>query len=145
MGWNKRSQSAPVAVATSEPIAEADSAVVAALPPIGMSDKTADRIRAFLMSVRPLRGVADVDGGDKYQRGRVLIERMAMSAKDEDHPSIALSPTHCADVLLFLSSIEPFEPATWWSDPKDSPSHVIGFVFVLRTLERSLRSKEAQS
>ena len=133
VGADARAQSAP---ATSD---------ATALPPIGASDQTADRIRAFLMSVRPLQGVADIEGGEKYQRGRALIERMALSAKEEEDPTIVLSPQHCADVLSFLRNIEPLAPRTWWEDPADAPSHVVGFVFVLRTLECSLRSKEAQS
>jgi hypothetical protein len=111
------------------------------LPAIGISDNTGHRIRAFLASVRPLRGVADVECDDRYQRGRALIERMAISAKGEGKPSIVLSATHCADVLRFLHHVEPLEPQRWWEDPDDSPSHLVGFMFVLQTLEKSLRWK----
>ena len=140
--WNSRPHTVGADVRTQSAAATSDAT---ALPPIGASDQTADRIRAFLMSVRPLQGVADIEGGGRYQRGRALIERMALSAKEEEDPTIVLSPLHCADVLKFLSSVEPLEPQTWWQDPDDAPSHLVGFEFVLRTLERSLRSKESQS
>ena len=94
-------------VAERTPIAEP-------LPPVRASDETAHRIRAFLASMRPLRGFGMGDN-DQYQRGRVLIERMAMSARGTDDPSIVLSPAHCAAVLSFLSSVEPLEPQTWWN------------------------------
>jgi hypothetical protein len=70
---------------------------------------------------------------------------MAMSAKDEDDPSITLSADHSAHVLHFLSCVEPLEPVVWWEDPDDSPSHLVEFVFVLRTLEKSLREKESHA
>ena len=111
----------------------------------GASDQTADRIRAFLMSVRPLRGASHVADLDEYQRGRVTIERMANASHDTDEPDFVVTHSEAADVLKFLTWTEPFEPSNWWTDPEDAPSHVCGLGFVLRTLERSLRSKEAQS
>ena len=111
---------------------------------LGASDETADRIRAFLMSVRPLRGASHVADLDEYQCGRVTIERMANASHDTDEPEIVVTLSEAADVLKFLTWVEPFEPDHWWKDPENAPSHVCGLGFVLRTLERSLRSKEAQ-
>ena len=108
------------------------------------SDNTADRIRAFLMSVRPLRGASHVADQDEYQRGRVTIERMANASHDTDEPDFVVTLSEAADVLKFLTWVEPFDPDHWWKDPENAPSHVCGLGFVLRTLERSLRSKEAQ-
>jgi hypothetical protein len=117
---------------------------VTPLPPCGYSDNTDRRILAFLASMQPLSG----GGGesDGFHRGRSIIERMAISAKGTEPPSIWLQTDHCADVLEFLAHVEPLEPSGWWDDPEDSPSHTVGLQFVLRTLAANLReAKEAQS
>jgi len=46
-----------------------------AQPTLSVSDNTRDRIRAFMHSMRPLRGVADLIDSDAYQYGRALLER----------------------------------------------------------------------
>ena len=132
--WNKRGIDPTAESADEKPVGP------------GASDKTADRIRAFLMSVRPLRDASPVaDQQDAYQLGRVTIERMANASLGTDDPDIVVTLSEAADVLSFLSWIEPFEPRNWWTDPENAPSHVCGLEFVLRTLERSLRSGEARS
>jgi hypothetical protein len=113
------------------------------LPPVGYSEKTSARIYAYLASVRPLSGCADIGEGQDFQRGRALIERMAMSARGMSSPTLVLSAPHCADVLRFISQTEPLEPQDWREDPEDAPCHVVGLHFVLETLARSL--EKAQS
>jgi hypothetical protein len=108
------------------------------LPAVGYSEDTGARIRAYLASMRPLRGVADIAEKEDCQRGRALIERMAMSAQGTDPPRLVLSAAHCADVLRYISAMEPLEPRDWWKDPEDSPSHLVGFYFVVETLAHSL-------
>jgi hypothetical protein len=107
-------------------------------PSTRYSDRTSDRLRAYLASVRPLRGFAE---GAEYQRGRALIERIAMSMGDIEHdwPSFRLSTAQCADVLRFVFESEPLEPRAWWADPTDAPSHVCGYVMVLGCVEKNLR------
>jgi hypothetical protein len=108
---------------------------------IGYTDDTAPRIRAYLASMRPLRGSeGDIHYEDSYQRGRSLIERLALSAHDTDSPTLRLSAEQCADVLHFIANSEPLEPATWWRDPKEAPSHVVGFMIIVNALKDSLRS-----
>jgi hypothetical protein len=111
------------------------------LPSSRYSERTSDRLRAYLASVRPLGDVADIAEGDEYQRGRGLIERMALSMGDAEHdwPSLRLSAAQCADVLRFVSQSEPLEPRAWWADPPDAPSHVCGYEMVLGCVEKSLR------
>lgn len=108
------------------------------LPEPGYSERTGDRIRAFLASMRPLDGSGA--GDDKeYHRGRSLIERLALSATEEDDPTLRLGAAQCADVLNYLGRSEPIEERDWWKDPRNAPNHVIGYEMVLRALERSLR------
>jgi hypothetical protein len=103
---------------------------------IAALDSTANRLRAYLASMRPL-GDSNADD-DAYQRGRSLIERMAISSCEDHAPSIRLTAGQCADVLHFIRTSEPIEPRTWWQDPKNAPSHVVGFMFVLWTMQDSL-------
>jgi hypothetical protein len=63
---------------------------------------------------------------------------MALSSTADEMPEVRLSVAECADVLRFMSSVEPFEPRTWWQDPADAPSHLVGFHIVLQTLADSL-------
>jgi hypothetical protein len=101
-------------------------------------DDTDRRIRAYLASVRPLQGGSYED--DNYHRGRSLVERLALSSSGDDEPILELSPIDCANILHFVHSSEPFEPRTWWKDPEHGPSHLVGFAFVLRAVEDSLRA-----
>ena len=112
-----------------------------AIAPPGYSDDTGARIRGYLASVRPLRGVADLGDRDEYQRGRGLIERLALSARGTGGPTLQLSIAQCADVLHFIHHSEPLDPSTWWSDLEDALSHVVGFDEVLLALESSLRAR----
>lgn len=108
------------------------------LPEIGYSEDTADRIRAFLSSVRPKRDAGDYPA-DVFEDVRPLIERVALSARGEGPPTARLSLAQCADVLELFTMMEPIDAEHWWEDPKGSPSHLCGFLFVLDTLIASLR------
>lgn len=106
----------------------------------GYTDRTADRLRAYLASVRPLRGVAGIAESDEYQRGRALIESMALAAgRADEWPSLRLSVAQCADVLHFVYESEPVNARAWWSDPTEAPSHVCGYLMALGCVEGSLR------
>jgi hypothetical protein len=108
-------------------------------------EETAQRIRAYLASVRPLRDSADLPGSEPYQSGRSLIERLALSARGTEAPTLRLTAAQCADVVHFVRCSEPLERSTWWSDPKRGPSHWVGFIFVLEAVEESLRAKGGAS
>lgn len=107
----------------------------------GYTDDTGPRIRAYLASVRPRRGVAGVGEEEEYQRGRSLIERVALSAHGDGSPTLRLTATQCADVVNFVRQSDPVTPRTWWSEPADAPSHLVGLCFVLDAVESSLRGK----
>jgi hypothetical protein len=90
--------------------------------------------------MRPLIGV-DISEDKAYFCGRSLIERLALSSHEEDHPTLRLNATQCADVLVFFERSEPVEARGWWRDPEDAPSHVVGYHLVLGALESSLRPR----
>lgn len=102
-------------------------------------DRTDGRIRAYLASMRPLRGSSG-ENSDEYRRGRSLIERMAVGVEGCDRPELRLTPAECADVLYFFALSEPIEPREWWHDPEDAPSPVVGHQLVVGVLEDSLRA-----
>jgi hypothetical protein len=108
-------------------------------------DATGNRIRAYLASVRPLGGVADLGTDEFYQRGRSLIERLALSAEDDALPSLRLTAAQCADVVRFIAMSEPIEPSTWWEDPEGAPSHIAGFTLLMNAVESSLRGPGRRS
>jgi hypothetical protein len=98
-----------------------------------------------LASVEPIGGRAgDVSMDARYFRGRALIERMALQARGIDYPTLRLSLGDCADVTYFVGHSVPLEPSSWWHDPKDAPSHLVGFMIVLTTVEKSLRAASAR-
>lgn len=101
-------------------------------------DHTGRRLQAFLASMRPLDG--NYDRNDGYYRGRSLIEHLALSAVGTENPTLPLTAIDCADILHFVCGSEPLEPKNWWKDPKHGPSHVCGFIFVLRAVEGHLRA-----
>lgn len=103
-------------------------------------DHTRERIRAFVHSMRPLRGVADLWVQDVYQQGRALIERLADSAQGEKEPTLRLTVEECAAVLDYFSTVEPFEPGTWWDNPEGEPSRHCGLVAVMDAMRDSLRA-----
>jgi hypothetical protein len=105
---------------------------------IPYSDNTADRMRAFVSSMRPMQGIAGLGSEPRYHEGRSLIERMALSASGEGMPALRLTSRQCADVLYFVRSSEPMRPANWWKDPIAGPSHLVGYVMVLETIEEAL-------
>jgi hypothetical protein len=102
-------------------------------------DHTQPRILAFLHAVRPERGVADAGTEDEYHRGRNNIEKLAWSSQGCESPAILLNQTQCADVCHFLGHSEPLDEASWWTEPEDAPSHLVGLRFVLEAVEESLR------
>lgn len=124
--------------------AKAHSRNRSAAPPAGYSDATADRIRAYVASMRPRAGVVYLDDEieESIRRGHALVERLAQSASGEDLPTLPISLRDCADVIAFIESVDPIERRTWWSDPEHAPSHVCGFLLLLHALERSLRELE---
>lgn len=109
------------------------------------SDDSGPRIRAYLASMRPMRGVADIYSLETYQRGRSLIEAMALTATGEDMPAIRLSAADCADILAFVSYSEPVEPGSWWKDPKGSPSHLVGYYLIVQAVQAALRRRRVRS
>ena len=84
-----------------------------------------------------MTGSNHLDRDERYQRGRELIERMAISARNNDPPSLKLSMIECADVLHFVTCSEPRDPPGWW-DPDTAPSPVVGFYCILQCVEASL-------
>lgn len=106
------------------------------------NDHTSRRLLAYLASVRPLVGSSD--SSRSYHRGRSVIEHMALSAVEDGDPTLPLTAIDCADVLHFVCGSEPFEPRTWWKDPEHGPSHVVGFIFVLRAIEGTLRDSASR-
>jgi hypothetical protein len=103
------------------------------------NDDTAPRLLAYLASVRPLKGW-DSSEDERYDRGRCLIERMALTARGDDAPRLRMSAEQAADVLYFVHSSEPRKPTSWWKDTARGPSPVVGFVYVLNAVEANLRS-----
>src|SRR5579883_76369 len=131
--------------------------VLASDPPIAVAaqpgghchphDRTDNRIRAYLASMRPLRGVGAYreDIEDAHARGRGLIERLALSAEGSGLPQLELTSRDVADVLSLMSALEPIERGGWWLDGNDDPSPVCGFYLLLHALEESLRAMEPAS
>ena len=114
-------------------------------PDCHSSDRTDGQLRAYLASMRFLRGCGWKDDElDALVHGRDLIERLAVSANGKAEPSLVLMPDEAADVLFFMHNSEPVESRTWYAEPDDDvPSHIGGFYAVLRALERALRGEEA--
>jgi hypothetical protein len=110
-------------------------------PDADTSYHTAERLRAYAASLKPIDSVSGVEG---YRNGNLLIERLAASAEGEDQPKMKLTPEQAADVLCFITFSTPISPRDWWKDPSDGPSHVVGFVFALEAVEECLRA-EARS
>src|SRR5580700_667583 len=101
--------------------------------PSGYSEDTRPRILAYLASMRPLRGLEGLPD-EYFDIGRELVERIADSAVGDAEPTIRLTPEQCAEILRFMGRLEPIEPRTWWENPKDAPSHVVGYQMVLRAI-----------
>ena len=110
--------------------------------PSAYSDNTADRLQAYLDSVEPRDAAGDFKG---YRNGILQILRLAASAQGEDPLTLRLTDDQCADVLHFIAYSDPIRPKDWWTEPKDAPSHIVGFIFVLHALEDSLRATKVQS
>jgi hypothetical protein len=105
-------------------------------------EHTDRRIHAYINSMTPLRGVVwaeDVEAG--IWRGRAAIEALAASAQGAELPRLKLTPAQCADILTFMSSCEPLNPARWWLDA--DVSHVCGYNMVLDAMAGSLRRANA--
>jgi hypothetical protein len=106
------------------------------------NDDTGARIHAFLASMKPcVNGQFVPEEQAAFDRGRFAVVQMAAIARNtDDAPGIIFPPSTCADVLSFLSKVCPVEPRDWWVDSKDV-SHVCGLMFVLMTLEESIRRR----
>jgi hypothetical protein len=106
-------------------------------------ERTDVRIRAYLASMRPKRGC---DYGEEIEeqihRGRSPIEKLALSAEDDDAPSLRLSADQCTDILTYMSSVEPINPATWWDD-ENGISKIAGLNFVFDVMADSLYQQRA--
>lgn len=104
------------------------------------SEATAEQVAAFLRSIRHLEASQRTDA---YDRGREVIELIAASAPSSDssgRPELDLTAAQMADVVYFLDTSEPRDPASWWAEPDEpTTSHVSGYHSVLGCLERSLR------
>jgi hypothetical protein len=146
-----RDRTAPTGAESPSPASERRSRHPAHTPPLQSSvvdsdcapqDRTDARIRAFISSMRPMRGSSGARS-DAYQRGRELIENLAVSAEDDGSPALRFTRSDCADVAAFLMFSEPVAPRDWWSDDNDEPSPVVGYHFVLGALEDSLRAEDA--
>jgi hypothetical protein len=105
---------------------------------VQIDDENELQIRGYLASMRPIRGVVGLDDGDEYQRGRRLIEKLALSARGHRRPTLKLTADECADVLHFISDVEPVDREKWWKDPNHD-GHTAGFVLVLDAVRDSLR------
>ena len=104
------------------------------------ADRTDNQIRAFLASMRPMRDVDFIEPIEEAnQRGRSLIERLALSAEGSGDPQLRLTAEQMADVLSFVTCSEPVDLEGWWKDTYDGPSHVCGYQAVLRIIEKTLR------
>ncbi len=90
-------------------------------------DGTPARIRAFIDSMRMLRGM---EYPAHHDRGWALLERIAKSAdrntSEYSVPKIRLNAEDCACVLRLMTQIEPKKRATWWWDDKGGASHICG-------------------
>lgn len=111
------------------------------------NDRTDNRIRAYLASMAPIRGVGSYrdDIEEANRRGRSLIERLALSASGYEDPQLRLTAEQMADVLSFVTCVEPVDLKGWWKDTLNGPSHVCGFHSVLRALQASLREPPAET
>jgi hypothetical protein len=110
--------------------------IMADIQTTGYSDNTAKRLSAYLGSVRAI----DDCNGTRYARGSAAIGRLIADAYEDHHPTLELSREECADLLYFVTHSQPRDPATWWTDPEDAPSHVVGWMFALGAAEDSLRN-----
>lgn len=106
---------------------------------VDTSDHTRERIRAFMDSLQPLEDLA-IDRS--YQDGVAAIQRIAASAPEDDptgFPTARLTADDVANVLDYLHSSEPRDPANWWKDPDGAPSPMCGRDLVLGCLEENVR------
>jgi hypothetical protein len=115
------------------------------VPESAYTEETTTEIRAYLARVCPLRDCAELDDGEEYRRGRSLIERLAISAEGKVAPTVRLSPSQCADVIFVGRNSEPADPRSWFTEPDDEPSHLLGLCVILGATERSLGAQGGAS
>ncbi|MET0984867.1 MAG: hypothetical protein ABW034_05605 [Steroidobacteraceae bacterium] len=92
------------------------------------------QIRAYLASVKPLRGCRWCDNA-AFHAGRTAIEQLAMAYLSGDD---TLDPTlaQCADMLEYLSSVEPVDPRI---DYASGGVETCGWIAVLKYVQTSMR------
>jgi hypothetical protein len=100
----------------------------------------ANRIRAYLTSMRPLPGEMRPDIEKQYYQGMGLIAQLSLSVGDDDMPSLRLSPSQCADVLTFMHHSNPIDLERGWTD-ENRVSHVCGWSIVLASMADGLRAR----
>jgi hypothetical protein len=109
---------------------------------IGQDDEdTGACLLAYLASVESIfKSVEDEEPDGPYERGRALIQRLALSANAKGDPTLSVTVNECADILHFIGSSTPIAArGNWWDDPDERPSHVVGFLIALDVVERKLR------
>ena len=108
-------------------------------------DHTDHRIRAFLAS---MQSDPDTEFNSEIKtqinRGRSLIEHLAIDAAGGMEPDLKLSPADCADILTYMSSNCPISPRAWWND-NGAISHVCGYHAILDAMADSLRPGEGDA
>jgi hypothetical protein len=103
-------------------------------------DHTMPRILAYLASVCAVEGeFCRAEDQNEFSRGHALVRRMAFSAAGMDVPCVRLTVEECADVVMFLSHVEPIEPREFFKEPDDVPSHLVGYYLVLANVRNELR------
>ena len=95
------------------------------------------RIRALLARTRPLSG-CDYGGDKTFWNGRGLIEELALAHDTES--DLHWSAAQCADVLMFLHSVEPTDGHCFCNDDSEI-SATCGFHEILEFMEVELRGQ----
>lgn len=113
-------------------------------PDAGPAEDTGSRIRAYLASMQPMKGIG-TDSDAEICRATSVILQLASSAHGMDSPAHRLTRQEALDVIAFMRHCEPKSPRTWWSDPDNAPSHWTGWGFVLGAIEDALRGPAGEN
>jgi hypothetical protein len=103
------------------------------------TERAGTRIRALLARTRPLSG-CDYGGDATFWNGRGLIEELALA--HETQTELHWSAKQCADVLMFLHSIEPTDGNCFCNDDSEINA-TCGFHEVREFMENQLRGKSS--